>query len=372
VQRWPRHAVFLTLTLIGVSAGCGSEASEPRVDSNGTVQLPSLTVPFSTFASKEAKGQFTAGRAYLADAALDLRKYTSATAADIGALRRKFAEGLQPALQEAQELYPTTSESKTLAGVYTDMITPRDGVAARNRHRVLINLHGGAFLMGARVEGALESIPVASLGKIAVVAVDYRQGPEHRFPAATEDAVAVYKELLKSYEPANIGIYGCSAGGLLTAEVVAWIGREGLPMPGAVGIFCASAAGWAGGDSGTVAMPLSGISTPPEFLAGPHPEVSNMLYFRDANLNDPLVLPIRSTAVLTRFPPTLIITSTRDTALSGAAYTHAQLTKLGVTADLHVWEGLGHGFFTNSPRLPESREVWNVVTHFFDEHLGIE
>ena len=60
---------------------------------------------------------------------------------------------------------------------------------------------------------------------------------EGRFPAAVDDAVAVYRELLKSYKPSNIGIYGTSAGAILTAEVVAKLKQLGLPMPAALGIF---------------------------------------------------------------------------------------------------------------------------------------
>jgi carboxylesterase type B len=104
---------------------------------------------------------------------------------------------------------------------------------AANRGRVLINLHGGAFLWGAHSGGLVESIPVASVGKLKVISVDYRQGPEATFPAASEDVAAVYTALLKRYEPQNIGIYGCSAGGVLTAQSVAWIAAHGLPRPGA-------------------------------------------------------------------------------------------------------------------------------------------
>ena len=91
-----------------------------------------------------------------------------------------------------------------IAGVYTDVITSKDGVAAWNKHRVLINLHGGGFLIGARIMGAMESTPVAALGKIKVGTVDYRQGPEHKFPAASEDVAAVYKGLLKTYKPRTL------------------------------------------------------------------------------------------------------------------------------------------------------------------------
>jgi monoterpene epsilon-lactone hydrolase len=353
--------------ILGVSPGWSQDQKAPAakvtVDQNAAVHLPPLVVPFSTFASPEAKVPFLANGKF---------QETYAKAKTIAEQRQAFSDFMQPGLARTKVLYPADSVATTIAGVYTDVITPKGGIAARNRNRVLINLHGGGFMIGARIMGAMESMPVASLGKIKVVTVDYRQGPEHKFPAASEDVAAVYKELLKTYKPRNIGIYGCSAGGVLTAEATAWIANEKLPAPGAIGILCASAAGWSGGDSGHVALPLDGVMPSREDSGPPHPSVSNAAYFSDADFNDPLVEPIRSTAVLAKFPPTLIVTSTRDLAMSPAVYTHTQLVKLGVAAELHVWEGMVHGFFTTEPDLPETREVWDVVTKFFDQHLGTE
>src|SRR2546430_3927715 len=116
----------------------------------------------------------------------------------------------------------------------TDIITPLD-MPATNKNRVLINLHGGGFISdsGSLIEG----IPIASLAKIKVVSVYYRLAPENPFPAAVDDVVAVYKELLKTYKPKNIGIFGTSAGAVFTAEGTGRFKRLGLPMPGALGIF---------------------------------------------------------------------------------------------------------------------------------------
>ena len=55
--------------------------------------------------------------------------------------------------------------------------------------------------------------------------------------------------------------------------------------------------------------------------------------------------------------------------MSGAIHTHTQLVKQGVDADLHVWDGLFHGFFYN-PDVPESRDCYNVIVKFFDRRLG--
>lgn len=331
------------------------------IDDDATIHLPPISVPFSEFASAEAKASF------LRVARFYQQRAVASTIAD---QRKSSNLQMQPALNRTRALYPANSVLTVIGGVETEVITPKDGIAPRNEHRVLINLHGGAFLLGAHIIGPIESMPLASLGKIKVVSVEYRQGPENHFPAASEDVAAVYRELLKTYKPQNIGIYGCSAGGVLTAEVTVWIAQHNLPRPGAIGIFCASAGGWQGGDSATLALPLTGINPEPDDTAPPHPSISNAAYFINTNFNDPAVEPLHFPAVLAQFPPTLIITSTRDTALSPAVYTHSQLVKLGVDAELHVWEGLFHGFFTTDPDLPESREVWDVATHFFDRHLG--
>ena len=338
-------------------------AGKVIVDQDGAVHLPPMFLPFSSFASPEAKAEFLKFVAFYGE--------SFPNAASITEQRRMEYEHLQPTIKHVTDLYFVDSVPTTIAGVYTDVITPKAGIASRNKNRVLINLHGGGFVTGARVYGPLESIPVAGHGKIKVVTVDYRQGPENKFPAASQDVAAVYKELLKTYKPKNIGIYGCSAGGVLTAEATAWIAKENLPTPGAIGIFCGSAAGWSGGDSGTLGLPIEGVTPKPEYSAPPHPSISNAAYFSDADFHDPLVEPIRSTAVLSKFPPTLIVTSTRDVALSPAVYTHTQLVKLGVETELHVWEGMLHGFFTYAPDLPETKEVIDVITRFFDKHLGV-
>lgn len=263
-----------------------------------------------------------------------------------------------PKIAEALQLFPVREEVLEIDGVYTEVFEPLDGVAAEHSGRVLINLHGGAFSLGARTEGRLESIPVAHVARMRVVSVDYRQGPEHRFPAASEDVATVYRHLLESHAPRQIGIFGCSAGGMLTAQAVAWFDAHGLPQPGAVGIFCAGSGEFMVGDSVIINEALGQF--------GGSDEIE---YFAGADWEDPLVAPIHHPALLARFPPTLVITSTRDGALSAAIVTHQRLIGAGVAAELHVFEGQPHYFFADTG-LPESRQVFDVTASFFARHLA--
>ena len=332
-----------------------------QVDADGTVHVPAMSVPVSEFLSP-------AGKAYLAEHLKDVQRPEMLVQKD------GIPPLLEPYLARQRSLFSVDRKETTLGGVHAYVYTPKDGIAEANKVRVLINLHGGGFSGCWPGCAELESLPIASLGRIRVFSLDYREGPKYRFPAASEDVAAAYRELLKNYEPRNIGIYGCSAGGMLTGMSVAWFQTHGLPTPGAVGIFCAGATVGQiafGGDANYTAMPTGeGRAAPPvPSGAGKARKRSGLDYLADTDPHDPLVSPAASPEVLRKFPPTLIVTGTRGFEFSSAVYTHSLLVKYGVQAELHVWEGLFHGFFYN-PDVPESRDCYDVIVRFFDRQLG--
>jgi len=322
------------------------------VQPDGTIELPAESVPVSKFLSPEAK-------AYLIQHLHDMQD-SNMTYADKGVPRF-----MVPYLERQKILFAVNLEDTKIAGVHAFVYSPKAGIQGRNQERVLIDLHGGGFSGCWPGCAELESRPIAALAGIKVVSLDYREGPENKFPAASEDVAIVYQELLKTHKPENVGIYGCSAGGMLTAMSVAWFQKHDLPRPGAIGVFCASA-GEFGGDAAYTSTPLGEARLMPEMREG---GMRRLGYFSNVDPKDPLVAPINSSEVLAKFPPTLIITGTRAMELSTAVYTHSQLVKLGVDAELHVWEGLFHGFFYN-PDVPESRDAYDVIVKFFDRHLG--
>lgn len=322
------------------------------VEADGTVQVPAQSVPMSKFLSPEAKAYVTEHLHQMQDPEI-LKQ-------DEGVPRF-----MKPYLDRDYSLFAFEKKNEKIAGVHAYIYTPKLGVSARNKNRVLINLHGGGFSGCWPGCAELESIPVSVLGQIEVVSVDYREGPDNKFPAASEDVAVVYREILKTHKPQDIGIYGCSAGGMQTAMSVAWFQTHALPAPGAIGIFCASGGGAFGGDALYTAGPLGEARMVP---ANP-PDSLPLGYFAGTDSNDPLVAPVRTPSVLSKFPPTLIITGTRGIELSAALYTHEQLVKAGVETELHVWEGLFHGFFYNMD-VPESRDALDVIVKFFDRHLG--
>lgn len=348
-----QHRLIIVIALLAFSTA--SLAQQASVKPDGTVTAATVSVPYSELASPQARAFFPKMLAEGAKA--------PPIAAPIAQSRAFYDRMNSERVARMEKLYPVTTQRSRIAGVGVDVVLPAQGVAPANRHRVLINLHGGAFLWGAHSGALVESIPIASIGRIKVIGVDYRMAPEHVFPAASDDVEVVYRELLKTHQPSEIGIYGCSAGGALTGEAVARFIHDKLPVPGAIGIFCAGLTDL-GGDSSFVAPLLNGEGVPA------HPLMLTAIpYFHGANPHDPLVLPANSPAMLAKFPPTLLITGTRDMALSSTVYSNELLQQAGVPTELHVWEGMWHSFFSD-PELPESQQAYRTIVRFFGRYLA--
>lgn len=349
------------LTVCGLLAATSpAQGDAQQKGGAGTVAVRAFDLPVSPFLSPQAQDilrQRSEKDTAPCPSAYDPVNFTIPA---MKAIRTCLARKEKPRIEKMQKQFGVTIEPGRIAGVPVQVFMPQAGVSARNRQRVLLNLHGGRFIVGA---APVESIPIAGAGKIKIIGVDYRMAPEHRFPAASEDVAAVYTELLKQYAPASIGIYGCSAGGKLTAQSMAWFQKTGLPIPGAIGIFGSGASGRFEGDSAYFASAITGGN-----LVGLTP-VRQLYYGKDADLTNPLVGPLSAPELLGKFPPTLLIAAIRDHGLSNTARTHSELIKLGVPAELHVWEGLGHCFHLDS-ELPESHEAYDVIVKFFEAHLG--
>jgi len=352
-----RRAALLMLCLaLLTSARAGAQGSALKgtppqsdtsfIDDDGTARVTRV-VPMPDTISPEAQA-FTAKPMPDTEPPYDLAK------------DRAQASGWQQnGGEQIRKVYPVSVASDTIAGVPVKIVTPLT-IPADKQDRVLINLHGGGFT--ADWGSMIETIPVANLTQTKVVAVLYSLAPEHPFPAAVDEAVAVYKELLKTYKPQNIGIYGTSAGAILTAEVASGIRKESLPLPAALGIFSG------GGDFNHFAdsmymYGLFGLRGPISRWKGKH----DTAYTGTTDLKDPVLSPIY--ADLKGFPPTLFLTSGRDLLLSNTVNLHRAFVNAGVNAQLVVFDGLAHAFW-NEWEWPESKEAHHMMADFFDRNLG--
>ncbi|HEV3113821.1 MAG TPA: alpha/beta hydrolase [Candidatus Binataceae bacterium] len=330
-----------------------SQFPSVAVDPDGTVHLGPRVIPVPKTLNTEA-------RQYLAtppwgDGAVPPSQ-------PMWELRTQVDSMLKMLSGMARSAYPVQIDEQIIDGVRTDLVSPVT-LGEGKQERVLINLHGGAFVLGS---GSLvEAIPIANLTQTCVVSVDYRLAPEHPFPAAIDDIVTVYRELLKTYQPNNIGLFGSSAGAVLTGETAVRLRQLDLPLPAALGVFSGSGDMSDFGDSAAI-YTLSGfwgeLIRP---LDDPGSEIKSYIGGHDSK--DPVILPVY--ADLSGFPPTLLITSTRDALLSGTSSFHRALRRAGVEADLFVFEAMPHCHWY-AIHLPEAKEALQIMADFFDTRLG--
>jgi monoterpene epsilon-lactone hydrolase len=324
-------------------SGCPPQSNTATIDPDGTARITRV-IPVPSTISPEA-------RAFVGKQPRPQPKSIEESRTRMDAFRTARSE-------EAKKLYPVKVEEKTIGGVRTDEISPLT-IPRDKRDRVLINVHGGGFVVdsGSLVEG----IPIANLTQTKVISVYYRLAPEHPFPAAVDDTVAVYKELLKTYRPKHIALFGTSAGAILTAETAIKIRALNLPLPAALGVF-SGLAEMGGSDDSRALYTLSGFGG-----EQPHHESKPGPYVGKTDPKNPVLSPVY--ADLTGFPPTLFVTSTRDILLSGTTILHRAFLRAGVDANLVVFEALPHAFWYDY-QLPETKEALAIMAKFFNERLA--
>ena len=351
-------AACLAYVAAPTSVSADEKAARPVFDENGVVHVPQFQLPPSAFSSPEAQA-FMKVRAKMSG-------HLPTMEPDIAKSRKALEAMLAPQLGQMLKAYPVDIEEAKVAGIPARIVTPKGKKA--DDTRVLINLHGGAFNTCWESCSTLESAPIASVGGYKVVSVNYRMAPEAVHPAGVEDVATVYRELLKTYKPKHVGIFGCSAGGALTGQTAAWLPAHDLPQAGAIGIFGAGAVRFGAGDSAYIAGYIDGSFPPPAKPGETNIDMTRG-YFAKADMSDPIISPALHQDVLKRFPPTLIITGTRAMDMSPAVFTHSKLIDAGVPGDLIVGEGMGHCFIMQ-PQLPESQAAYRAIVKFFKTHLG--
>lgn len=255
---------------------------------------------------------------------------------------------------------PAKVEWKTMGGVNVAVATPN---VMRHPDRARMNIHGGGFAyLGGRYPMGQAAQTAATAGCMTF-SVDYRRPPDFPFPAALDDSVAVFRELIKLYDPGKIAISGESAGGNLAATATLKIRDLGLPLPGVVGMLTPVTDLTRQSDTLQTNFGIDTVLT-----TSPKPsslDALAVLYGDGHDFKDPYLSPVFADFAK-GFPPTFLQSGTRDLLLSDTVRMHRTLIKAGVEAELHVWEGMPHsgfGFFA-----PEDDEIRQQFLKFVDKH----
>ncbi len=256
----------------------------------------------------------------------------------------------------------TVAEDK-IAGVTVRMVTPAE-IDPANESRLFVHVHGGAYVVNGGPVGVAEAILIAHRAKIETLSIDYRMPPEDPFPAAVDDVVAVWKSLLADRPAKKMAVGGTSAGGGLTLASIHRFKELGLELPGAL---------WAGtpwtdltktGDSHFTNEGIDrALVTYDGLLEG-----AAKLYANGHDLKSPLISPVYGD--FEAFPPTYLVTGTRDLFLSDVVRVHRKMRVAGVIAELNVYEGVSHGGYAFVVDSPESEQVFGELGAFLLRHLG--
>jgi monoterpene epsilon-lactone hydrolase len=346
----PRRCAIAVAMALLLADATAQAAPAATFAPDGTAHIVDLTVPIPTTISPEARAMLQANAA--------AGDPTHGLTLALQQMRAANDAQQEKTTQQLLRMYPVKVEKKTLAGVPVALVTPLQARADR-KDRLLINVHGGAFFLG---KGSItEAIPLAAKTGIAVLAIDYRLAPETPFPGAVDDTIAVYRELLKTYSPKHLALYGSSAGAVLSAQTAVRARQLGLPLPAALGFF-----------SGTVDFARPGDSEAFFTIGGLGPLVTPVAvqahgYLADNDLANPVLSP--AYADVRGFPPVLLMCGTRDFFLSGTTNFHRQLLRAGVLAQLVVFDAMPHVHWGNAA-LPESQEALDIQARFLAEHVS--
>ena len=207
---------------------------------------------------------------------------------------------------------------------------------------------------------------MAGLEGYKVVCVDYRMAPEHPYPAAIDDAFRAYQALLKTTPAENVAVFGTSTGGAMTLILGVQAARAGTPMPGAL----IAGTPWADlTKTGDTYVTNDGVDN----ILGTYDKLIRTaaeLYAGGADMKDPLLSPVYAEdSAIAKFPPTLLLSGTRDLFLSNTVRMHEKLLLADRHAELIVYEALSHAQYYLNPKAPETKTHYRLLGKFLERVL---
>lgn len=256
------------------------------------------------------------------------------------------------------QAFPATVVEHRLSQVTLYEVTP-ETLDAQHEDRAILHIHGGAFIVGGGKTAAYTARTISSTAGIRAFSPDYRMPPDHPFPAGLEDCVEAYRFLLERYDPAKIALEGSSAGANLVAATILKARDEGLPLPGACALHTAGVDLTHAGDSFTTNQVIDIV------LRQPQPETM-LMYAGGHDMHDPYLSPLFGD-FSRGFPPTILVSGTRDMLLSPTVMMHRALLRAGIEAELHVFEAMPHGGLGGAS--PEDRELQQEIARFLRRKL---
>jgi monoterpene epsilon-lactone hydrolase len=239
-----------------------------------------------------------------------------------------------------------------------EWLSPSD--ASENKS-VVYYLHGGGYVSGSAKTNRPITVPLARQLKRRVFALDYRLAPEHRFPAAVDDAVAGYRWLVSlGFDPNLMSVAGDSAGGGLALALVMRLRDLSESLPACVVGISPWTDMTASGDS-----IVANSQRDPMFYGEDIVRYASV-YLGSQSLEDPLASPLFGD--FTGLPPSLFHVGENECLLDDACRVHDKLLAAGGSSHLRIFKGVPHGWQFGTPFVPEARESLREIAKFIGEH----
>lgn len=290
----------------------------------------------------------------------------------IAAVREKLAKlprSAEQTLEESRSIYDKatrafplppdiTREDVTLGGVPAERLTPQQA----RKDQALIYLHGGGYGTGSPRSHRHLAGDIARRAGVVALVPEYRLAPENPFPAAVDDALAVYRDALKQFAPGRIAIAGDSAGGGLTIAVLLAARDAGLPMPAAA--ICISP--WTD-------MTASSASFTERAAVDPLVTMEGLVRWRQFYIGDgdrraPLASPAH--ADLKGLPPLLIQVGGDEILLDDSRLLADKARAVGIDTVLEVWPQMIHVWHWYFPMLDEGERANAAIANFMRDRLA--
>jgi acetyl esterase/lipase len=270
--------------------------------------------------------------------------------------RRRFTppRWLRPPLPAHTVIEPVNADGVQGEWVRARTVTPR---------HTIYYLHGGGYIFGTLATYRALNATLAKEAEAQVFALTYRLAPEHRFPAAVEDAAAGYRWLLEQgVRPENLLIAGDSAGGGLALATLLKLRAEQTPLPAAA--LCFSP--WT--DLAVTGASIKTNEACDPIFYGTSIKCLAPIYLGGTAPTEPLASPLYGD--LAGLPPLLIFVSDTEVLLDDATRLAQKAQAAGVSVDLQIWHDLPHVWPIFVSYLPEARETIPLIVQFIKTHLA--
>ena len=264
--------------------------------------------------------------------------------------------------QKNADAWSITIEKSEINGVVVRYVIPVE-VDKDFENTWFIHVHGGAYVLNGGKAGTNEAVIIAKYLKVPIISIDYRMPPDYPFPIGLDDIVNAYEGIQNKYPKHKLVMGGTSAGGGLTISSIQQLIQRGTKLPSALFLGTPGSDLTKTGDSYYINSGLDRILGSYEGLM----EAAVNLYANGEDLSNPLISPVYGN--FSDFPPSFLISGTRDLLLSNTIRVDMKMRESGVITELLVIEAHSHGDYLLVHHAPESQLAFKDLGVFLKKYI---